>query len=104
MPTKQSGMISHRVCRLNPGDLYNGSPPLRNCETNAATTEARINGPSDSTTTVPRIISATNSDAAIGALYAQAMPAADPHATRCRRCGIGILRILPTSDATSEES
>ena len=68
MPMQQSGMISHRVCRLNPGDLYNGSLPLRNWVTKAATTEARIKGPSDSTTTVPKIISATNSDAAIGAL------------------------------------
>ena len=24
------------------------------------------------------------------------MPAAAPHATKCRRCGMGILRILPT--------
>src|ERR1700722_5416171 len=104
MPMQHSGIISHRVCRLKPGDLYKGSLPLRNRETKAATTEARINGPSDSTTTVPKMISATNRDAAMGALYAQAMPAAAPQATRWRRCGIGIFLSLPTTEATSEES
>src|ERR1700722_12557657 len=104
MPIQERGIISQRVWRLKPGDLYKGSLPLRNCETKAATTEARIKGPSDSTTTVPKIISATNSDAAMGALYALAMPAAAPQATKCRRCGIGIFRILPTMEATSEES
>src|SRR6202049_2482061 len=104
MPIQERGIISQRVWRLKPGDLYKGSLPLRNCETNAATTEARINGPSDSTATVPRMISATKSDAAIGARYAQAMPPAAPQATRWRRCGIGILRILPTSEAVSDES
>src|ERR1700750_1094165 len=104
MPTKQSGAISHRVCRLKPGDLYNGSPPLRNWETNAATTEARINGPSDSTTMVPKMISATNNEAAIVALEGQGMPAHAPQATRGRRCGIGIFRILPTNEAANDES
>ncbi len=67
-------------------------------------TVENTSGPSVSIEMDFSTISETNRAPAIGALYADAIPAAAPHATISRRRGEGHFRKRPTSDAIRAES
>ena len=61
-----------------------------------AITEETTRGPKLSMAIEPRTISETKSAPEIGALYAEAMPAAPPHATMSRRRGTGAPASVPS--------
>src|SRR5665213_3699202 len=62
-------------------------------------TDATSIGPKLSIAMVPSTISATNNVPAMGALYAEVMPAAEPHATRSRSRDVRNFAIRPMIDA-----
>src|SRR5690242_17661683 len=66
-----------------------------------AATADTTSGPRLSIAIVPRMISATKNDPAIGALYADAIPAAAPQATGSRSCGGVNFRQRPRREATT---
>lgn len=69
-----------------------------------ATTEATTTGPKLSIAIEPSTISQTKNAPAIGALYAEVIPAAAPHATSRRSRGGSKCAKRPTSDAASAAS
>src|SRR6476646_8374529 len=69
-----------------------------------ATTDATTIGPKLSIAIEPSTISVTKNAPAIGALYAEVMPAAAPHATRRRRRGGSKCTQRPISEAESAAS
>ena len=66
-------------------------------------TDAKTSGPKISIATEPSTISATKSAPAMGALYADAMPAAAPQPTSRRSRGVDHFCKRPASDATRDD-
>ena len=67
-------------------------------------TDAKTSGPKISIATEPSTISATKRAPAMGALYADAMPAAAPQPTSKRNRGVDHFCNRPASDAARDES
>ena len=64
-----------------------------------ATTDEQTSGPNTSMDVVAMTTSATKRAPATGALYAEAMPAAAPHATNSLNRGLATCRMRPIAEA-----
>src|SRR4029078_1051599 len=80
-PSKRYGPISQLPLSWNGGILYSGSGPRNPRTVNVAMTDEKTRGPKISMAREPNTISATKTAPAIGALEADAIPAADPQTT-----------------------
>ena len=103
-PSTTYGPISHAELSWNDGTRYITCADVSTRMVRVATTADTASGPRLSMAIEPRMISATKKEPAIGALYADAMPAAAPQATRSRSCGPVNCRQRPRMDATTAAS
>src|ERR1051325_5676714 len=99
-PSNRYGIISQFPFGRNNGIWYSGPGPRNQRTVSVAITDANTSGPKISIAMEPRTISVTNTAPEIGALYAEAIPAAAPQPTSNRRRG-GVHRCKrPAIDAT----
>src|SRR5215471_12836309 len=103
-PSNRYGMISQLPLSRNNGIWYRGPGPRNPRTVSVAITDANTSGPKISIAMEPSTISATKTAPEIGALYAEAMPAAAPQPTSNRNRGAVHRCKRPASDATIAES